>query len=77
MTWRGRDIGKWFFKGFSMLYLPMLSAQTTAPITPYNPPHITEKMAFPNLFLGDVQCLVQKLFAFFATTDFQRPACGM
>ena len=73
MTWRGRDIGKWFFNGFSMLYLPMLSAQTTAPIAPYNPPHITEKMAFPNLFLGDVQWPGSETFCIFRNYGLSAP----
>lgn len=65
MTRRGRNIGKWFFKGFSMLFLPMLTAQTTTPTTPSNPNHFTEKMAFPNLFWGDVTRSGSETFCIF------------
>lgn len=68
MTRRGRDIGKLNFLLFSMLHLPVLFCQSTPPAASSTPSTEITKMVFPNLFLGDIRGLAQKLFAFFATT---------
>ncbi len=55
MTRRGRDIGKLNFLLFSMLHLPVLFCQSTPPAASSTPSTDITQMAFPNLFLGDIQ----------------------